>query len=58
MDLIGPLPESQGRDAILVVVDRFSKQLHAIPTSTTLSAEDTARLLRDHVFRLQESPRR
>ena len=58
MDLIGPLPESQGRDAILVVVDRFSKQMHAIPTSTTLNAEDTARLLRDNVFRLHGVPKK
>ena len=50
MDLIGPLPESQGKDAILVVVDRFSKQMHAIPTSTSLNAEDMARLLKDHIF--------
>ena len=27
MDLIGPLPVSRGKDAILVIVDRFSKQI-------------------------------
>ena len=58
MDLIGPLPESQGKDAILVVVDRFSKQLHAIPTFTMLNAEDMARLLRDHIFRLHGVPKK
>ena len=40
MDLIGPLPKSQGKDAILVVVDRQSKQMHVIPTLVTLTAED------------------
>ncbi|KAL5525062.1 hypothetical protein ACEPAF_8931 [Sanghuangporus sanghuang] len=33
VDLIGELPESNGFNAICVVVDRFSKQIHAIPTT-------------------------
>ena len=45
MDLIGPLPESQGYDSILNVVDRFSKEMVAIPCHTTLTAEGCARLL-------------
>ena len=32
VDLIGELPESQGYNAICVVVDRFSKQIHVVPT--------------------------
>ena len=56
MDLIGPLPVSQEKDAILVVVDRFSKQVHAIPTITSLTAQGTAALLRDNVFRLHGPP--
>ena len=50
MDLIGPLPLSQGIDAILVVVDRFSKQMHAIPTTTSLTAQGTVNLLKDNIF--------
>ena len=53
MDLIGPLPESQGKNAILVIIDRFSKQIHAIPTTVMLSAGETAKLLRDKIFHLQ-----
>ena len=56
MDLIGPLPLSQGKDAILVVVDRFSKQMHAIPTITSLTAQGMAKLLRDNVFHLCRTP--
>ena len=56
MDLIGPLPVSQEKDAILVVVDRFSKQMHAIPTNTSLTAQGTAALLRDNVFHLHGTP--
>ena len=34
----------------------FSKQMHAVPTTTTLTAEGTATLLRDQVFRLHGVP--
>ena len=33
VDLIGELPESQGYKGIRVFVDRFTKQIHAIPTN-------------------------
>jgi len=33
MDFITGLPEAQGHDAILVVCDRFTKQVHIIPTT-------------------------
>lgn len=44
-DIIGPLPPSNGFNAILVIVDRFSKLTHAIPTHTNLTAEGSAHLL-------------
>ena len=52
VDLIGPLPVSNMHNAVCVVVDRYSKQMHAIPTTTSLTAEGMAKLFRDHVFRL------
>ncbi|KAL5524985.1 hypothetical protein ACEPAF_8854 [Sanghuangporus sanghuang] len=58
VDLIGELPESNGFNAICVVVDRFSKQIHAIPMTTKLTAEGIARIYRDHVFRLHGLPRK
>ncbi|KAL5512271.1 hypothetical protein ACEPAG_3556 [Sanghuangporus baumii] len=58
VDLIGELPESNGFNAICVVVDRFSKQIHAIPTTTKLTAEGMARIYRDHVFRLHGLPKK
>ena len=57
-DLIGELPESQGYNAICVFVDRFSKQIHVIPTSTDCTALGMAKLFRDHVFRLHGIPKK
>ena len=33
VNLITGLPDSQGYDAIMVVVDQFTKMIHAIPTN-------------------------
>ena len=37
-DLIGELPESKGYNTILVVVDRLSKRIHAVPTTTDVDS--------------------
>lgn len=58
IDLIGPLPESKGYDAILVIVDRLTKMIRVAPTTVSLSAKGTAALLRDHVFRSHGIPRK
>jgi len=54
--LITQLPESQGYDSILVVVDRFSKMMHAMPTMSSVTAEGVARLFRDNVWKLHGLP--
>ena len=51
VDMIGELPESHGNNATLVVVDRLSKCIHAIPTVTSLDSEGVARLFLEHVWR-------
>ena len=58
VDLIGELPESAGYNAICVVVDRFSKQIHVVPTQTSLTAHGMAKIYRDQVFRLHGIPRK
>src|SRR3954463_5494564 len=39
INIIGELPESQGFNAIFVIVNRFSKQIHVILINTSLSSE-------------------
>ncbi|QRV91972.1 Transposon Tf2-12 polyprotein [Ceratobasidium sp. AG-Ba] len=43
-DLITGLPESEGFDAILMVVDRMLRMVHFIPTTSRASAVDVANL--------------
>src|SRR5258705_5409862 len=49
--MIGELLDSKGYNAILVVVDRLSKQIHAVPTVTSLDSAGVARLFLEHVWR-------
>jgi hypothetical protein len=48
--MITQLPESQGHDAILVIVDWFSKEIIVIPSQTELTSEGWAREYIAHVF--------
>ncbi len=44
MDLIVQLPESNGYNAIFVVVDRFTKMTECVPTRTDVTAKELATL--------------
>lgn len=57
MDFITHLPKSNGRDAVLVVVDRLTKMRHFLPCRGTCNAEDTARLFVRHVWKLHGLPK-
>ncbi|GJP50048.1 hypothetical protein CLOM_g9197, partial [Closterium sp. NIES-68] len=48
--IIGLPPTSSGHDAILVVIDKFSKMGHFIPTHTTARTEETAQLFVRHII--------
>jgi protoheme ferro-lyase len=50
MDSIEQLPDSEGFTAILVVVDRFTKQALFIPTHNTITSAQLAELFIIHVF--------
>ncbi|KAF1334824.1 Pol protein, partial [Globisporangium splendens] len=57
MDFIFELPrDTHGRNGILVFVDRFSKMVHLAPVSDKISAEKTAKVFVNVVFRLHGLP--
>ena len=52
MDLITQLPPTKdGHDAIMVIVDKYSKMLHCIPTTTTVTAPQLAQLFFNEIVR-------
>ena len=55
-DYIPDLPESNGFNAILVVVDRFTKMAHFVPARTNDTAEITAMRIRRNIWRLHGLP--
>ena len=55
-DFITDLPTSNGHNALLVFVDRFTKMTHLVPCNKTTDAPQFARLFVDHVIRLHGIP--
>ena len=55
--MIGPLPSSNGMDAILVIVDQFMKMIRLKATMTNISSEGIAKIYRDEIWKLHEVPR-
>ena len=55
-DYIGPLPLSRGFNAILVIVDRFTKSAHFVPASTNDDSRALARHYVQNVVRLHGYP--
>ncbi|KAE9269943.1 hypothetical protein PF001_g29005 [Phytophthora fragariae] len=57
MDFIfGLPPDAEGRTGVLVFVDRFTKMVHLIPGSDTVTAAETAAHFIDCVFRYHGLP--
>jgi len=51
------LLESSGHDAVMTIVDSVSKRVHFIPTHTTVTAEEAARLFLHYVWKLHGLPK-
>jgi len=56
MDFIVGLPELQGYDSILTVVDRHSKAIILSPCKATITAEQTSQLLMNNVWKCMGFP--
>jgi hypothetical protein len=58
MDFISKLPEANGKDCVMVVVDSVTKKSHFVDTNTTISASGSARLYVKHVWKHHGLPRK
>ncbi|XP_075449336.1 uncharacterized protein LOC142490799 [Ascaphus truei] len=56
MDFIVELPESKGKNTILVVIDRFSKQTHLVPLRGLPNSPRLADVFIQEIFRLHGVP--
>jgi hypothetical protein len=57
MDFIMPLPKTnKGHDAILVIVDKLTKMSRFIPTFTTVTATDVAKIFMNEIVRYHGLP--
>ena len=50
-DIVGPITESAGKDAILCITDLFMKVIKLEAITMKITAEGVARIFRDRVFR-------
>lgn len=56
MDFIEGLPKSEGKDTIMVVVDRFTKYAHFLTLSHPFTAPTVAQLFIDNIYKLHGLP--
>ena len=56
IDFMGPLPQSQGNDHLLVIIDQLMSQIHLVPTTTWVTAREVARLFLKEGVRLHRVP--
>ncbi|KAL0374355.1 UNVERIFIED_CONTAM: Transposon Ty3-G Gag-Pol polyprotein [Sesamum radiatum] len=56
MDFIEGLPQSYGKDSILVVVDRLTKYSHFIPLKHPYTAASIAKIFFDNIYKLHGLP--
>jgi hypothetical protein len=56
LDFIEGLPKSQGKEVILVVVDKFTKYAHFIPLSHPYTVHSVAQAFLDNIVKLHGPP--
>jgi len=57
INMIGLLPRSNGMDAIVVIVDRFTKMIRLKMTTINISSEGIAKIYRDKIWKIHGVPR-
>ena len=57
IDFVEGLPKSNGKDVIMVVVDRFTKYSHFIPLSHPYSVLSMAQAFVDNIIKLHGPPK-
>jgi len=58
IDIIGLLPKSNGKDTIVVIMNRFTKMVRFKTTMLNISSEEIARIYRDEIWKLHGIPKK
>ena len=58
VDLISPLPKSKGKNAIMVIVNPFSKMIWLFLVSTEITSQGVAKIFRNEIFKLHGIPKK
>jgi len=58
IDIIGPLPKSNGMDVIVIIVNQFTKMIHLKATTMNISLEEIVKIYRDNIWKLHGIPRK
>jgi len=58
INIIGPLPKSNGMDTIVVIIDQFTKMIQLKATTTSISSEGIAKIYRNDIWKLHGVPRK
>jgi len=58
IDIIGPLPKSNRMDAIVVIINRFTKMICLKATMVNISLEGIVKIYRDDIWNLYGVPRK
>ena len=56
IDIIRPLPKSNGKNAIVVIVDWFIKMIWLKATTTSVSSKEIAKIYYDEIWKLYGIP--
>ena len=56
IDIIGPLSKSDGKDAIVVIVDQFTKIIWLKVTTTNILSEEIAKIYQNKIWKLHGIP--
>ena len=58
INIIGPLSKLNGMDAIVVIVDQFTKMIQLKATTISISSEGIVKIYRNDIWKLHGVPRK
>ena len=58
INIIGPLPKLNGKNTIVIIVDRFTKIIRLKMTMTNISSEETTKIYQNKIWKINGVPRK